>query len=238
MAEIVHDCPRCGAGRITFTVGSANEIPAANADWQRRFEVFSICRRCNQATIFVLRLHNFNARDLLNQNGFWTAQFALNDLFEVRGFVGLANMATAAPPEHVPEEIARIFREGATCLALECFNAASTMFRLCLDLATRPLLPTENDDVPQPNGRQRRDLGLRLPWLIENGRLPETLGQLAAVVREDGNDGAHVGNLQQEDADDLKDFTEVLLERLFTEPARLRMAEERRVQRRGVAPAD
>jgi hypothetical protein len=107
------------------------------------------------------------------------------------------------------------------------------MFRLCLDLATKDLLPDESDtSIDQPNRKQRRDLGLRVPWLITNGFLPEALGDLAGVVKEDGNDGAHAGNIGREDAEDLLDFTHVLLERLYTEPARIALAAARRVERR------
>jgi hypothetical protein len=51
-------------------------------------------------------------------------------------------------------------------------------------------------------------------------------------VKDDGNDGAHRGTLGKADAEDLQDFTFELLERLYTEPARLKQAEERRKQRR------
>ena len=103
------------------------------------------------------------------------------------------------------------------------------MFRLCIDLATRPPLPDPTDaDKPQPNKKQRRDLGLRLAWLFDNGRLPLELRELAKCIREDANDGAHVGNLTKADAEDVLDFTSVLLERLITEPKRLGLAEERR----------
>jgi hypothetical protein len=106
------------------------------------------------------------------------------------------------------------------------------MFRLTIDLTTRPRLPKEEDDVPGLNHRTRRDLGLRLPWLFANGFLPKELDPLSKCIREDGNDGAHAGTLTKEDAEDLRDFTVALLERVFTEPERLRLAEERRKSRR------
>src|SRR5262249_46656594 len=128
------------------------------------------------------------------------------------------------------------------CLAVECFNAAGTMFRLCIDLATRPLLP------PLPSGHQtglpvpeevegltpkvRRDLGLRLPWLFDHSILPKELRELSSCVKEDGNDGAHAGTLTKADADDLHDFAYAFLERLYTEPKRLELAKERREARR------
>jgi hypothetical protein len=104
------------------------------------------------------------------------------------------------------------------------------MFRLCVDIATRSMLPDE--DVDGLNARVRRNLGLRLPWLFANGRLPQALQELSSCVKEDGNDGAHVGSLQKADAEDLLDFTVALLERMYTEPERLRLAQARRESRR------
>lgn len=42
----------------------------------------------------------------------------------------------------------------------------------------------------------------------------------------------HDGSLEKEDAEDLLDFTFALLERMYTEPERLRIAKERRESRR------
>lgn len=105
------------------------------------------------------------------------------------------------------------------------------MFRLCVDMATRGMLPAEGAEGG-PNAKQRRDLGLRLPWLFDNGKLPEGLRDLSHCIKEDGNDGAHAGTLTKEDAEDLLDFTSRLLERVYTEPGKLKAAKERRDQRR------
>lgn len=166
-------------------------------------------------------------------NALVTFRGGLNEYFDIEGFINLRDNAAQKPPEHLPEDIENAFNEGAACLAIRCHNAASTMFRLCVDLATWPLLPApEESTTPQPNSRQRRDLGLRLAWLFDNGKLPSDLRELAKCIREDANDGAHVGNLRKEDAEDLLDFTTMLLERLITEPKRLALAEERRIKRR------
>ena len=104
------------------------------------------------------------------------------------------------------------------------------MFRLAIDLATRPMLPPDTD--ASISRKERGDLGLRLPWLFKNGHLPLALQDLSVAVREDGNDGAHQGTLTQNDAHDLLEFATLLLERIFTEPERLRIAAARRVGRR------
>jgi Domain of unknown function (DUF4145) len=106
------------------------------------------------------------------------------------------------------------------------------MFRLCLDLATQPLLPEPDTTSPQPNAKQRRDLGLRVSWLLDNGMPPEALRELATCIREDGNDGAHAGTLTAVEAHDLLDFTVNVLERLFTDPTNIEIAKQRRIERR------
>ena len=53
MAELVANCPRCGANKITFDlIGSIMTIEKYG--WQIWYEVFSICRQCDRSTTFVL----------------------------------------------------------------------------------------------------------------------------------------------------------------------------------------
>lgn len=230
MSELVADCPRCNASRMTFNLHEQNHFKTIYS-WQKWYEAFCICRHCERATVFVLSEKGMQESTFIAQNGLARINGAVNDLVRIEGFVSSKDLASVAPPEHLPEEIRNVFSEGATCLAVGCFNAAGTMFRLCVDLATQALLP-QGDDAP--NHKVRRNLGLRLPWLFENHVLPETLRELSLCIKEDGNDGAHEGSLAKEDAEDLLDFTAALLERLYTEPARLRLAKERREQRRRV----
>jgi hypothetical protein len=218
---------------MTFDV-KAQVYVGQRHGWVTYFELFSICRNCERSTIFVVKLDDFNAKEsFAKKNALVDYSASLNTYFSVEGYMSLKDLAANNPPEHVPETIANAFREAATCLSIKCHNAAGAMFRLCIDLATAPLLPhPANATVAQPNAKQRRDLGLRLPWLFDNGRLPDNLRELASCIREDGNDGAHAGSLTDEDADDLLDFTTTLLERLYTEPKRLELAQLRRVARR------
>lgn len=240
MPILVADCPRCGASEMTFDV-TAHVFLQQFHGWVNHHEVFSICRSCKLPTIFRISL-NVRGREherqmseaitrtpdtLMNVTG------ALNRLFTVDRHVALQDNVKITPPEHLPKEIEDAFREGAACFSIECFNAAATMFRLCLDHASRPLLPDPNDtSIAQPNARQRHQLGARLGWLFDNGRIPQELRELAECLREDGNDGAHVGSLSKEDAADLLDFAVAFLERLITEPKKIELARNRRVERR------
>ena len=229
MAELVANCPRCGSAKMTFDL-TQTHLLGMEYGWQHICEAFSVCRNCNRSTVFVLEQSEIEANQIIEKKGLLALPGSLNRYFRVKRYIGLRDTSKVSPPEHVPRDIEAAFREGATCLVTECPNAAATMFRLCLDLATRPLLPEQN--INGLNATVRRNLGLRLAWLLDNNLLPGALRELSVAVKDDGNDGAHAGTLSMEDAEDIADFTVVLLERMFTEPKRIQLAEERRKQRR------
>ncbi|HEX5459619.1 MAG TPA: DUF4145 domain-containing protein [Steroidobacteraceae bacterium] len=232
MALLVENCPRCKAQHMTFDVLEENILQTNRYGWQRVSELFCRCHRCGTAVIFMVVQATEAAKSSFFESTALTHwPKAINDIVRVEGYISLKDFAAAAPPDHCPPEVEAAFREGATCLAVKCFNAAGTMFRLCVDLATRDMLPDVGTEGG-PNTKQRRDLGLRLPWLFENGKLPDGLRDLSHCIKEDGNDGAHAGTLTKQDAEDLLDFATALLERVYTEPERLKLAKERREQRR------
>ncbi len=229
MAELVANCPRCGSRHMTFDVNAA-KIFRVEYGWQNWYEAFGVCRHCGRTAIFVLSESVDGNYKYVHNTGLLKVEGALNLYVEVKGHISLKDTASIDPPDHLPKDIESVFREGATCFSVGCYNAAGTMFRLCVDLTSKSMLPTE--ETPGLNAKIRRDLGLRLPWLFENGHLPESLKDLSSCIKEDGNDGAHTGNLSESDASDLLDFSVALLERIYTEPERLRLAKERRDARR------
>ncbi len=228
MSELVANCPRCGAKAMTFDL--LGQIPVSiEYNWQHWFEAFCICRKCNKSTTFVLAQKEISDKEEIKK-GLAKFDRAVNQLMRIEGYISLKDTASTKPPEYIPKNIDSVFREGATCMSIGCFNAAGTMFRLCIDLSTRAMLPEE--EVKGLNSKVRRNLGLRLPWLFDKGILPEALRELSACVKDDGNDGAHEGTLTKEEAEDLLDFTYEFLERIYTEPRRLQLAKERRDARR------
>lgn len=229
MSEFVARCPRCGSENMTFDLLKENFI-FYKYDWQPWFETFCICRHCKRATIFVLSLINYENKEFIKKNGLMGLGGSVNKYMRDEGFINLKDVASVKPPEYLPKNIDDIFREGSICMSVKCFNAAGTMFRLCIDLATKAMLPADNTDGI--NHKIRRNLGLRLPWLFDHGKIPEALRELSECIKDDGNDGAHEGSLKEKEAEDLLDFTYAMLERIYTEPERLRLAKERREARR------
>jgi len=214
---------------MTFDVVSQVHVFTLHT-WQNWYEIFCECRSCDLSTVFLVGLGNTGLKDTLSQSqGIVNFSDDLRPYIEIEGFISVRDLVSINPPEHLPDEIKNAFNEGAACLSIDCFNAAASMFRLCVDLVTLPLLSVREDKTkPKPYDT----LGRRLRWMFDNKILPGELRELATCIREDGNDGAHAGTLTKADADDLVDFTIALLERLITEPKKLELAKERRETRR------
>ena len=221
MSELLANCPRCGAMKTTFDLYGENYL-GKESNWQKWFEIYSICRHCKKGTVFVVSQKSITSTfdSLYNFDG------NINYIVQIEKYINIKENSTDKPPEYLPKDIDKIFQEGITCKSVECFNASATMFRLCLDKATKSLLPDEDRDGL--NNKIRRSLGLRIQWLISNNILSSALEDLAQCIKDDGNDGAHEGILSKTDLDDIYDFTYILLERLFTEPKKIELAKERR----------
>lgn len=234
MTQLVAACPRCGARNTTFDVPAVNTNYREKYDWQLIFEVFCVCRACLTSSIRVIELKEADeqSRKLAAEiaRGKLPERMSLDTMFKSTAYISIKDEASVPAPEHLPRNIALAFREGATSVATQCWNAAGAMFRLCVDLATKEKLPPEGDD--SISKYERGNLGARLKWMFANGALPKDLEHLASCVREDGNDGAHDATLTEPDALDLQDFAIALLERLYTEPKRIELARQRRVERR------
>ena len=227
MSVLVEDCPRCGSRKMTFDVRAETQVGVIN-NWQRKLELFCICRECSQSTVFVAYQKHSSHSEYFRE-GLHTLDASIEIFVYRRGYISTLDHNANPPPEHLPEEIENVFKEGSMCMTANCYNAAATMFRLCLDLATKSLMP-ENDEGL--NNRVKRSLGLRLTWLFDNGKLPGILKDLSTCIKDDGNDGAHEGTISKEDAEDILDFTFNLLERLYTLPEKIKIASERRKERR------
>ena len=222
MAELVTVCPRCHAQRVTFDA-TVDTLVGVEAAIQLQYEVFCVCRACERATIFLVQekehvcAQRLRAR-LTHQQPVGVRPRESIDSFDLLGHISPADVDTAPPPEGLPEDIDRAFREATKCAAVGCYNAAGAMFRLCLNLATK--------------GVEGRNLAARLDALCEEKQFSPELWELGSAVRLDGNDGAHDGTLDEESVEDLEAFAARFLTQLYSEPARLLAATERRKNRR------
>ena len=116
MSELVADCPRCGAGKITFDV-LADKLRWVEHDWLHVFESFSVCRACRKSTVFVLHQREYDHRQFFANEGPSSVKGGLSGWVEEKGYISLKDAARVAPPEYLPKNIENIFNEGASCAA-------------------------------------------------------------------------------------------------------------------------
>lgn len=237
MVHMAANCPRCGTLRIAFHILQVN-IPAKN-NREMIVELFGQCQECTQATILRYIPNNNANFDHLRRGGFAVRPEDISEIGRITGHISVKDEAATDAPDHLPDEIRAVFEEGAKCRAIKCPNAAAAMFRLCLDLATKPLLPAEPGEKISAGQLKSitRSLGHRLEWMFENDVLPEILHGLTHCIKEDGNDGAHDGTVTEEDIREMEGLTVILLNRLYTEPAQVE-AVQRRQNPPTAAPAE
>ena len=114
MAELVTDCPRCKARKITFDVTQAHEI-GQNFSWQTIYETFCICRQCQRATVFVLKIKAQSLGghpDLVKKTGLLKLAGSLNRYTEIAGYINLSDMGALTPPEHLRRILRPLSRKG------------------------------------------------------------------------------------------------------------------------------
>lgn len=228
MAHFVQDCLRCGAKLITFDVLGDNPAPLRNGFWS--FQVFGRCRSCGDCSIAV-----FETAESISgtyYSGALSSTEGGMPQVVFRKFLTVADNRTVDIPEFLPTAVSNCFKEGAAAFNIGAYNASAAMFRLALDIATKGLLPDEPPENGGPNSVQRKRLFDRLRYLFDRRVIAPELQDLADCIREDGNDGAHDGTLTKFDAEDLIDFAQQLLERVYSEPERLKAAKLRREARR------
>lgn len=236
MIHLVADCLRCGSRRITFDAMYVNIERRSQA---RKAEVYAECRSCHSGSIF--KMYSKLRPGTSSYFPIWNMDFSvpmnLNDVFEVVGTVTIKDENLATPPEHLPDEIQNIYREASICLNSECCNAACAMYRLILDKVTKHLLESALASQTYELNHEKRsrltsNLASRLSWLIDQQLVPLSLKELSTCIKDDGNDGAHDGNLTKREAEDLHDFTDILLYQIYTVPKQLEIATQRRLERR------
>lgn len=212
---------------MTFDIKSSVVV---NHDAYEQSEAFVQCRHCWHPSIISIEKRDFSSPQLESLKGVF-----VNSSWDFISYVVVVPGAQKCPA-HTPPEVEAVFNEAARCLGIGAYEAAGTMFRKVVDKATRSMLPSQpaDEDKAHPDfiaWKVRKDLKLRLEWLLANNRVSRALEPLLESVREDGNDAAH-DRIGKEEAEDLQDFTVVLLETLYTVPGQVEANRLRRESRR------
>ncbi len=238
MTYIFGSCPRCGDEDTTFNVIGCNDISYINTfkRWQdieiftspeercSTYELSAICKKCSKTTILIVsEPFDYEKFEPIIREIPTKIKGSISDLFEINGHVLSRHNTMYPPPIHIPKDIKFLFEEGAACLSNECWNAAGTMFRACLDLTAKNKLAEKY---------HKKTLFEKIDCLFEKKVLSEKLRELATCIKDDGNDGAHDGTLTKGKAMDLLDFIVLFLESVYTNPNKLENAIKRHADRK------
>jgi Domain of unknown function (DUF4145) len=238
-SEFCADCPNCNVKSVTFFACHAS-IPLINE--YNNFDISGVCRQCNVQTLFASTARH-QIVDNAMQNGIRVSQViqssiangsALNHLIEVSTVKLQKSAFTRSVPEYLPDDITSAYSEALLCISVGCWNATGAMFRKCVDISTREILSRQQTTANEKT--TKLNLKRRLEEMFVQNILPDDLRELSDCIREDGNDAVHDHPLGQSECDDLHDFTERFLDRLYSEPKRLEIAKARRDIRRALQP--
>ena len=123
------------------------------------------------------------------------------------------------PPSHLPkDDVERYFQQGVDNLS-QNYDAAGAMFRKTLETALKKKFPDS----------KAKDLYHRIEEAAEQQKLTPDLAKWAHQIRIAGKEAVHEKKpFSKEDAQDLYDFTHLVLLYLFTLPEMLEQARARR----------
>jgi hypothetical protein len=118
-------------------------------------------------------------------------------------------------PSHLPDNVGSYFRQGTDNLRRRNWDAAGTMFRKAVDIGLRHL-----------HAGSTGNLFDRINNLPQETGVTPAMKDWAHQIRRLGNDAAHEDEpFTEDDAKDLRSFTELFLTYAFSLPA---MIEERK----------
>ena len=124
------------------------------------------------------------------------------------------------PPSNLPKFIAETYQEALTCFEAKAFTATAMMCRKTLEGIC------QRYEIVAPN------LAQALKAMREQGIIDNAFFEWANLLRNLGNEAAHEinPNISDQDARDILDFTETILEYIFNFRERFKQFKQRRNQ--------
>ena len=204
MSVWIGSCPHCRASHMTFPV---LRVEALN-DWSAN--IFFSCPGCRGPSAARIARNASSPTSLIaNLESSWPrslgeAGYVVQQLFP-------AAAATLAP-DSVPSAVERNFVQAEEARLRDHREAAGMAYRRSLELALKDIDPDLKGTLEK-----------RIDKFAEGGRLTADLAEWAHSVRELGNEATHdTPEPTKDDVEDLASFTRVVLEYLYTMPAKVR----------------
>lgn len=196
--EIVSTVPISFSGNV-YSAGYNSEPQRSFDDQVSVLE----CRSCKQRMVVIEESYiNDTPKRLGMGNG---------GIMSFRGFFWWP-MNCISENEYVPSHITTAYSEGVTCLAASCPSAATVMFRRTLEAIT------------VDKGYEERTLYKSLEKMFAEKALPQSFSDWVKELRLVGNTGAHfdpINKVDNEDARDMQNFIEELINHVYIIPEQL-----------------
>lgn len=200
MALLITKCPHCESDAVSMA--SVAVVAQSNVHTTGLF-VCPICARPVGAWL-ANKGQGIEARTLNSYPGtFESAQWGVRELWP-------AVIAKSAPDD-VPPAVSRNFIQAEEAASRAHLEAAGMAYRRTLELALKIIAP-----------ELKGTLEKRIDKLTDDGRLTGDVGSWAHSIRDLGNEATHEPDEPTlDDVKELAAFTRVVLEYLFTMPAKV-----------------
>ena len=207
MATLTHDCPHCDAKSSTFNATNSVKNQVIPHTWS----VHLVCNSCWTGIVAIISDggtgiaptdHPANLR-LPDHRGY---KFEIREIFP--------KVLEVVVPDHLPDGVARAFKEGCDILKVAP-NAACGAFRRTLELALKDLSPEV----------EAWKLEKRIDKMANAGALTPALQNWAHKLRLDGNSAVHEENVTSDYAREVESLTRFVLTYLFTLPESVKLAQ-------------
>jgi hypothetical protein len=198
MAIITHKCPHteCLTEHIGLWVVGVQLVH------QQLAAAYLQCPRCKLPSVALLQNPGYTAKQLMEKSG---------DLTDIHCMILAFWPEPPGPqiPDHLPPEVARVYLQAERNFPIAGNEeAAGTMYRKALDIGLKIMTPSVGGTLKS-----------RIAELVKQHILTASLGERADQIRLLGNDAAHdVDEPTRDELDALRNFSDLLLQYLFTLP--------------------
>lgn len=215
MAQLVIDCPHCGA-KNTSMAAHGHHIIIKGSDGHWLTNLYSTCPHCHRPIGVLVAVKNRWTEDRYFEQ-FCDDFFDQAELASIDSEGFLLRAIYPAPvepfvPGHLPEPAAKAFRGGeATFANPDTAEVSAMSFRRSVEMAIKSQRP----DL-------KGSLAKRIDALRDDGSIPAVLAEWAHEVRAIGNDGAHeIDDMKPGDLQAIRGFAEAFLRYFVTLPYEL-----------------
>lgn len=192
MAVFSHLCPHCGTASVAFHVSWSYRLS------ENKGIAVAICGKCRFPISIKITGYESNPEKYM---GDLTDKWFVDEVWPTSPIL--------EAPKHTPKNVARRFLEGEEAYRRQSWNAAVSMYRSALDIATKTM-PKIPDKLSFYN---------RLIWLHDNHFITQQMKDWADHVRIEGNEALHdPDDFEEADVRPLRVFAETFLRYIYELP--------------------